>query len=191
MPKEVDIRNAFQIQYFHRLIIDFNSRMEGACLNARDMPLAIDHSYQIGQYNTLFLASIMAASAEMSMNVDGESSMTRPSQHRNYSQGIRASSLPAYPSQYTVGYVYSPEMMIHFSPHGHPEDPERITRIYEAIAAAGLISGMKQLPIRPVKREESLLVHSEDHWHKVRDIQREYRKFSWDSEFLSCAYQKK
>ena len=124
--------------------------------------------------STLSFASIMA-SAEMSMKVDGETSITRPSQHRSHSQGIRASSLPAFPSQYTVGYVYSPEMMIHFSPHGHPEDPERITIIYEAIAAAGLISEMKQLPIRPVKKEESLLVHSEDHWDKVRDIQREYK----------------
>lgn len=132
---------------------------------------------QIRQYNTLFLASIMAsatpAEMSMSMEVDGETSITRPSRPQSYSQGMRASSLPAFSRQYTVGYVYSPEMMIHYSPHGHPEDPNRITSIYEAIAAAGLVPEMKQLPIRPVKREESLLVHSEDHWDKVKDIQRE------------------
>jgi histone deacetylase 6 len=83
----------------------------------------------------------------------------------------RASSLPLHLSELTVGYVYSSEMMQHYSPQGHPEQPERISRIMQAIKAAHYHGKMKRLPIRPVKRDEALLVHSEDHWDKVQAIQ--------------------
>lgn len=88
-------------------------------------------------------------------------------------QAPRASSVPANPSNFTVGYVYSTEMTSHFSPHGHPEDPDRITRIWQIIVGRRYTEKMKWLPIRPVRREEALLVHSEDHWNKVQAIQRE------------------
>lgn len=83
----------------------------------------------------------------------------------------RASSLPLHSFDFTVGYVYSSEMMQHYDPYGHPEQPERISRIMETIRAAHCHDKMKRLPIRPVKREEVLLVHSEDHWDKVEAIQ--------------------
>ncbi|KAG6903029.1 hypothetical protein C0995_007462 [Termitomyces sp. Mi166 len=82
----------------------------------------------------------------------------------------RASSVPLHPLGYTVGFVYSAEMMSHFSPTGHPETPHRISSIYNALTANHHISKMKWIPIRPVKREEALLVHSEDHWDKVQAI---------------------
>lgn len=82
----------------------------------------------------------------------------------------RPSSVPLHPAAYTVGFVYSTEMMSHFSPTGHPETPERISYIYNALTTNRYISKMKLIPIRPVIREEALLVHSEDHWDKVQAI---------------------
>ena len=84
----------------------------------------------------------------------------------------RAASVPLHPSALTVGYVYAAEMTAHFDPAGHPESPERIVSIYHALVMAHCTPKMKWLPIRPVRREEVLLVHSEDHWDKVLAIQR-------------------
>lgn len=84
----------------------------------------------------------------------------------------RAQSVPLHvPKQFTVGYVYSMDMLLHASLHGHPEQPNRISRIFDAIQGAHLISKMKQIPIRPVYRNEALLVHTEEHWDKVLAIQ--------------------
>ena len=83
----------------------------------------------------------------------------------------RATSLPANPPDYTVGYIYSSEMMSHFSPHGHPEQPARIQQIWQTLVRDQLTKKMKWLPIRGVRKEEVLLVHSEDHWDKVIAIQ--------------------
>lgn len=80
--------------------------------------------------------------------------------------------------EFTVGYVFSVDMLIHASVHGHPEQPDRISRIYHAIRGANLISKMKQIPIRPVYRNEALLVHTEEHWDKVLAIQCECGKAS-------------
>ena len=83
----------------------------------------------------------------------------------------RATSLPANPPDYTVGYIYSSEMMSHFSPHGHPEQPARIQQIWQTLVRDQLTKKMKWLPIRQVRKEEALLVHSEDHWDKVIALQ--------------------
>lgn len=84
----------------------------------------------------------------------------------------RAQSEPfQVPHQFAVGYVYSMDMLVHASVHGHPEQPDRISRIYHAIRGANLIPKMKQIPIRPVYRNEALLVHTEEHWDKVLAIQ--------------------
>lgn len=89
----------------------------------------------------------------------------------------RASSLPANPPDYTVGYIYSSEMMSHFSPHGHPEQPARIQQIWQTLVRDQLTKKMKWLPIRQVRKEEALLVHSEDHWDKVIALQCEHKLF--------------
>jgi hypothetical protein len=83
----------------------------------------------------------------------------------------RAASLPTNPPDYTVGYIYSSEMMSHFSPHGHPEQPARIQHIWQTLVRDQLTKKMKWLPIRQVRKEEVLLVHSEDHWDKVIALQ--------------------
>lgn len=106
------------------------------------------------------------------MDVDVQNTVTFVSPSLSPSLDVpRASSLPLHQSEYTVGYVFSTEMTSHFSPHGHPEDPERITRIYQALTTGRHTKKMKWLPIRPVRKEEALLVHSEDHWDKVEAIQ--------------------
>jgi histone deacetylase 6 len=91
----------------------------------------------------------------------------------------RASSLPPQFDQFTVGYVYATEMMQHASTHGHPEQPERISRILGRIIEERLHKKMKRIPIRPVRREEALLVHSEDHWDKVSAIKCKFQSRSY------------
>jgi histone deacetylase 6 len=115
--------------------------------------------------------------AGTSMDVDGEEF---PKNHvpiqRSLSPVQRASSVPHRLPHFTVGYVYSSDMMLHASETGqHPEQPERIARIRMAIRDANLLQQMKQIPIRPVKKDEALLVHSQEHWHKVLAIQCELR----------------
>ncbi|KAF8161152.1 histone deacetylase complex protein [Crassisporium funariophilum] len=83
----------------------------------------------------------------------------------------RASSLPIHPPDYSVGYIYSSEMMSHFSSQGHPEQPSRIQNIWQILVRNQLTKKMKWIPIREVRKEEALLVHSEDHWDKVVAIQ--------------------
>ncbi|KAH6910361.1 histone deacetylase clr3, partial [Coprinopsis sp. MPI-PUGE-AT-0042] len=72
------------------------------------------------------------------------------------SQQSGAGSAPS--SRPTVGYVYSSEMM------AHAPGP--------TLQQAHVLAQMKWLPIRTVKKEEAMLVHSEDHWDKVVQIQR-------------------
>ena len=62
-------------------------------------------------------------------------------------------------------------MLIHFKKSGHPEDPDRIKRIMAILADHGLTDSMRLLPCRMVRKEEAMLVHSEDHWEKVCAIQ--------------------
>ncbi|KAF8630632.1 hypothetical protein AX15_002783 [Amanita polypyramis BW_CC] len=83
----------------------------------------------------------------------------------------RATSVPLHLPALSVGYVYAAEMTAHFSPAGHPECPDRIVSIYHTLVVAHYTPKMKWLPIRPVLRDEALLVHSEDHWDKVLAIQ--------------------
>ncbi|KDQ21359.1 hypothetical protein BOTBODRAFT_25795 [Botryobasidium botryosum FD-172 SS1] len=77
--------------------------------------------------------------------------------------------LTSFPAR--TGYVYDVQMMLHQHPTGHPEDPQRIIRIFEAIKLNGCIDKMKRLPIRRVRRDEAMLVHTEDHCNKVEAIQ--------------------
>ncbi|KAF5321404.1 hypothetical protein D9619_001742 [Psilocybe cf. subviscida] len=96
---------------------------------------------------------------------------SRPVNASNIPQRPRAMSLPSKEPEFSVGYVYSSEMMSHFSPHGHPEQPARIQQIWQTIVHDQLTKKMKWIPIREVRKEEALLVHSEDLWDKVVAIQ--------------------
>jgi histone deacetylase 6 len=87
----------------------------------------------------------------------------------------RASSVPLHPSTFTVGYIYSTEMMTHSSEELHPEQPERISHIYSVLHEHKCIAKMKHIPIRRVKRDEILLVHSEAQWNSIIMLQCEYQ----------------
>jgi histone deacetylase 6 len=112
------------------------------------------------------------------MDVDKDVSMEQKDGQRAVSsivQKPRASSVPIKYPDFSVGYVYSSEMMSHFSPQGHhPEQPQRIQRIWVALKSGQLTEKMKWIPIREVRRDETLLVHSEDHWNKVIALQCEF-----------------
>jgi len=82
-------------------------------------------------------------------------------------------SIPLKQPQFRVGIVYSDAMLMHAPANDHPEMPNRISGIYLKLLHNKLISFMKRVPIRQVKKMEALLVHSEDHWYKVEAIQRE------------------
>jgi len=70
--------------------------------------------------------------------------------------------------------VYDKEMEEHHDDEPHPECPERISRIWAALKAAGVVGreGVVKLEVgRLLTKEESLLVHEEEHWEKLMDSQ--------------------
>ncbi|EIN11329.1 histone deacetylase clr3 [Punctularia strigosozonata HHB-11173 SS5] len=74
--------------------------------------------------------------------------------------------------RHSIGYVFDARMMAHSCLDGHPEQPERIVSIYRLLAENGCLEKMKHIPIRMVKKQEALLVHSEELWDKVLAISR-------------------
>ena len=75
-----------------------------------------------------------------------------------------------------LGVLYDPEMMRHRNEledeDDHPECPERIQRIFEAIEAAGIMEReeTKRLPCgRQLTKEECCLVHEEEHWTLIQE----------------------
>ena len=99
-----------------------------------------------------------------------------PSTAAGLSQAIsrkpRAASMPLelQSTNTNVGYVYDSQMLLHASPSDHPEAPARIKQIHRTLRENGLLRLMRLIPIRPVRKSEVLLVHSEDHWDKVQYI---------------------
>lgn len=79
-----------------------------------------------------------------------------------------------------VGYVFDLRMTGHTPPtdpddpdddDDHPESPVRIVRIHARLEEAGSLALMRKIPIRNLRKDEALLVHSEDHWQKVAAIE--------------------
>jgi histone deacetylase 6 len=62
-------------------------------------------------------------------------------------------------------------MMGHLPLSEHPEMPQRIARILAILMENEVLQNMRKLPIRSVKQNEILLVHSPKHWEKVEAIQ--------------------
>ncbi|KAI0766556.1 histone deacetylase complex protein [Irpex lacteus] len=115
---------------------------------------------------------------EIGMDIDTAVSKPAPftaRRPRSSSADQDASSIPAKRMKLAeprVGYVYDEEMLLHacLAPDGHPEQPSRITRIFNELLNAEIIEKMKQIPVRAVEREEALLVHSQVLWDKVMAI---------------------
>jgi histone deacetylase 6 len=112
----------------------------------------------------------------MDVEYNGSRQVTASQDKVSYLPRPRASSEPLESKhlEYTIGYVFHPQMMSHICVDGHPEQPQRITAIYSILQENGLLDKMKHIPIRKVKREEALLVHSEDLWDKVIAISSQY-----------------
>lgn len=75
------------------------------------------------------------------------------------------------PARRTTGYVFDINMTYHanqIDDEEHPEDPQRILRIHEALRLAGCLDKCERIPSRHVTKEEVLLVHSEDYWKKMK-----------------------
>ncbi|BGO97405.1 Histone deacetylase clr3 [Rhodotorula toruloides ATCC 204091] len=73
------------------------------------------------------------------------------------------------------GFCYSARMTLHAplpktvdSNDPHPEQPARITGIFNKLLNGGLTSRMVRVQVREALREEVMLVHSEGHWERVR-----------------------
>ncbi|KAF9917763.1 Histone deacetylase hda1 [Lobosporangium transversale] len=69
-----------------------------------------------------------------------------------------------------TGYIYDPRMRLHNNVHGddgHPEDPRRIWKIFDAIQAAGCTKRMVRIRSREATVEELSLIHTEDHISRI------------------------
>lgn len=55
--------------------------------------------------------------------------------------------------------------------YDHPEQPARITSIFETLESSGCTSRMIVLPAREVSKDEVALVHSRNVWDRVNDIE--------------------
>ena len=71
-----------------------------------------------------------------------------------------------------VGYCYDPRMREHkHLGYDHPEQPARITSIFETLENSGCTSRMIVLPAREVSEDEVTLVHSRRVWERVNEIE--------------------
>lgn len=108
------------------------------------------------------------------------------------SRSSRAQSVPHCHPGYTVGLVYSSDMLAHFHPDGHDEQPARISRIWDLFVQNKLTQRAHFVPIRKVEKHEALLVHTEDHWNKVLALKRKpFKKFLLSTEWhtsLTCRH---
>ncbi|GAA5992848.1 hypothetical protein JCM10908_001371 [Rhodotorula pacifica] len=73
------------------------------------------------------------------------------------------------------GFCYSARMTLHAplprtvdSNDPHPEQPARISGIFNKLLNGGLTARMVRVQVREALREEVMLVHSEGHWERVR-----------------------
>ncbi len=69
-----------------------------------------------------------------------------------------------------TAFVYSAEYMTHDTGFGHPERPQRMAAIQEALAATGLDSTLKHMPPRRATIEDLARVHRPDHIETVRQM---------------------
>lgn len=89
-------------------------------------------------------------------------------------------SPPAYYYPPTTGVVYSTKVNDHFNLfEDHYECPDRILRTWTLITQDGVDKRLKMLPIRPVHKKEAMLVHSEEQWNTIQEMESGYYMFSF------------
>ena len=67
-----------------------------------------------------------------------------------------------------IGLVYHKDFLLHQTGDAHPERPERLTAIIEAIKDAGLVKRMSSLPFRAARPEHLYGIHEEAYVELVR-----------------------
>ncbi|CAE6424634.1 unnamed protein product [Rhizoctonia solani] len=96
------------------------------------------------------------------------------------SEVATSSQAESVPYQHPItGYCYDAAMTLHtqhgIDPDGpddhHPEKPQRITCIRAILAQKGLLQRMHQIPIRLVRTNEVMLVHTRDLVEKVAGLE--------------------
>lgn len=95
-----------------------------------------------------------------------------------------------------TGLVYSHLMMLHTVPgvtssdegDFHPEQPDRISRIFDYLKDHGCVAHMKRIQIREVKREEILLVHDAGMWEGVEKTACECLSYAGSRAYSDKAY---
>jgi acetoin utilization deacetylase AcuC-like enzyme len=69
-----------------------------------------------------------------------------------------------------IGFASSPEFLRHKTTPGHPERPERMLAIMEALRDAGLMERMHQITPAPIEEPMLEWVHSPEYIQSVRQI---------------------
>ena len=79
-------------------------------------------------------------------------------------------------SDFSVGNVNSPvtlvydiRMMLHVAPADHPEQPQRIERIWSAFMEDGIVKSCRRIPSRLATDEELLRCHPQEHIDRIAD----------------------
>lgn len=71
-------------------------------------------------------------------------------------------------SSHKTGLVYDPIFLGHCKP-GHPERPERLTAIREALIRSGLLDELNPVPARPASMDDLRLVHNSSYIQQVQN----------------------
>lgn len=64
-------------------------------------------------------------------------------------------------------YLSHPSSLLHDMGEGHPERPDRVTAVYDALAAAGLMDRLRQIEAPAATDDQILRVHSEAHLQRL------------------------
>ena len=68
-----------------------------------------------------------------------------------------------------VCLVYDKRMMLHVAPIDHPEQPQRIERIWSAFVEDGIVKSCHRIPSRVASDEELLRCHPQKHINRIAD----------------------
>lgn len=110
--------------------------------------------------------------------------------------GMQESIAPAAPRSFAhaTGFVYDARMMMHatLADDGHPEQPQRIARIFEMLQRHGCIDRMVRIPAREALRHEVESVHQSQLWDRFESIVKlpvdQLKAYSKDLEISSSLY---
>ena len=87
-----------------------------------------------------------------------------------------------------VGLVYDPRMMNHKAPDDHPEQPQRIERIWSALEERNITTQCRRIKSREATDEELKRCHPQRHINKISDC---FYEFSEVKKKIEGLYQKK